>query len=503
MGDIRKTLPPNGSVNIAASGDFVFCRYADAPVRLIVDNTDPMALSTGDKRRPPGRFKSFLLENPHDRPIAVVVHVSEGDFTSQIIQGEVAVIPGVRGVDGQWRNDSRRDLTFFITPLDDSGTVYDRDVPLRVAPARSDGFGSTVNNGVLYAENMIAAVYRDNDTPSRTRIQFYDAKLRPVRRRDDLPLVDGEDPRRSAQDFAWSPQTGWLCLDGGRRTLPQRDRAVYSFTGVGVIARFGLGLPESSGQTGLNSMDFGPDGLLYIARDDGVIYVVRPSNAMQWELVRTIQAPNTVQGLRFDRETGQPWRIPHSSLASDPIARLDPNTFEVVETFATPDNFGGTGSGWRGAVKSGNFIWRGQYDHGAVQLRNLETFSSPVRLAVSQGSRACRDYAERVWRVDDSPIITADVTAYRSGNAVIVDGEVIRAALTVATGAKVGGGYMDHVFAFAHSGDLPGQAPAVRTSGGRSFAAAGIDDAFSVTLPAEIKITVDDGLPLLAPALTV
>ncbi|WP_444957750.1 hypothetical protein [Microbulbifer sp. ZKSA002] len=106
-GDKPVYLPAGASINVQASGDFIFLRSADYPVRVIL-KSDPVTMEAGEKRRLDRDFEApempafteFDVENTADVDQVVTFVVGMGDYDKVIIAGEVNISPYVNTVSG-------------------------------------------------------------------------------------------------------------------------------------------------------------------------------------------------------------------------------------------------------------------------------------------------------------------------------------------------------------------------------------------------------------------
>lgn len=112
--DHLRTLAPGELIQIRTAGDYIYCKFSDRPVRVMVDS-EPVEMMTGDHWRPAGGFENFEVENRDpENPVAVVFTVGRGDYSRQIIQGEVTISPGIRGADGAFVDDTRSTLALRV-----------------------------------------------------------------------------------------------------------------------------------------------------------------------------------------------------------------------------------------------------------------------------------------------------------------------------------------------------------------------------------------------------
>src|SRR5690554_437705 len=109
--DITKRLQPGQSQPVQVGGDFIFLKFADRPIVVIINGGESsgsrVIMEAGDKYRP-GAFQSFEIENTdNDNPAQLVMTVGRGDYNRQIVQGEIKSVISLRKADGTLVDDSR------------------------------------------------------------------------------------------------------------------------------------------------------------------------------------------------------------------------------------------------------------------------------------------------------------------------------------------------------------------------------------------------------------
>jgi len=108
MEPIIREIPAGAEIEIQRAGDFIFIIDCGHTLDVLLGNQGRAIAVPGAMIRPPQRFPKFALRNPDpERPAFVRMIVGEGSYTSQIIQGEVTVNPGIRGENGQFVDDTR------------------------------------------------------------------------------------------------------------------------------------------------------------------------------------------------------------------------------------------------------------------------------------------------------------------------------------------------------------------------------------------------------------
>lgn len=118
--DIRKRLAPGGAQPINVSGDYIYMKFADRPVNVIINGgrsgQTRVTMEAGDKYRP-GPFGQFEIENPDtERPAQIIITVGEGDYNRQYVKGEIQAEPILRNADGTTKPDTRFTLEMDLYP---------------------------------------------------------------------------------------------------------------------------------------------------------------------------------------------------------------------------------------------------------------------------------------------------------------------------------------------------------------------------------------------------
>lgn len=179
--DIQKRLQPGQSQPVHVGGDFIFLKFADRPIVVIINGGESsgsrVIMEAGDKYRP-GAFQSFEIENTDpDRPAQIVMTVGRGDYNRQIIQGEVVVDPRVKTADGSFVTDQREEHQLTVSldyQYEPASTLAQVGQLLETNQPTGDGFGLAKegdfyrfdghNNGDLILHTMAG----DGSIESRT-----------------------------------------------------------------------------------------------------------------------------------------------------------------------------------------------------------------------------------------------------------------------------------------------------------------------------------------------
>src|SRR5690606_37533681 len=94
--DFPTYIPPGGVASISATGEFVYVKYTDRTLRVVIDG-NPMLMERGDFSRFPQEFQTIEVYNTDpNNPANVILVAGFGQFDRKIITGEITVNPGIR-----------------------------------------------------------------------------------------------------------------------------------------------------------------------------------------------------------------------------------------------------------------------------------------------------------------------------------------------------------------------------------------------------------------------
>lgn len=495
MHEVRKIILAGGQQFVDAAGDFIFCSFAERPFRIIIDG-QPLTVRVGDKLRPEKRFRNFQIENLDDsNPVAVTLVVGEGDYNSQIIQGEVTVNPGVRGADGRWRDDTRRDLEGIIWPVD-MGKNFSAGETLYQSAAVL--MASNDEDWISYneTEKLVVAVSKGNDVGDDGLAKYFDPKLGLI----GTKVLDYSTTRipSGAPDGAenWGTfnttaadvvayKDGFLVCSAGNYASGSPMAVFYTDgTGLSGVKKFG-----SANGRNLISMAVSDD-LIYCLFSDGEVAAI--------DINGNAHGSWATDNAGYDGDIRAYGGFFYLRYLNRTIKKMD-SEFNAVATWDSTN--------WDVGFESGGFsVVEGLYyakSDSSEHLRAvpMSDITSPITLA-AEVEAECSRFVELTWRQEDLPLIDADLEVTRNGDRITVRGECIKAVLTAMTGRVVQGDYLDAVFAFEYVTGEAWHRKVSRNSGGRSFAGADIADDFTMTLPTRVRLRVDDTLELSDPQLT-
>ena len=175
MRDIPVTLNPGQKTPMPlGTVDFMFMKSTPAEV-LVTVNNDTIRMKSGDDRSIPSGVNEIYLESESALPIEVVVTVGMGHYKRQVIEGNVTVFNGLLGIDGEIRPDTTVEKDFslmqhsrIVEPLQ-QGRIIEQLFNTG-GYIRQHNRGVTVYNGELWAHNNYSELWTFNfDTRSWTK----------------------------------------------------------------------------------------------------------------------------------------------------------------------------------------------------------------------------------------------------------------------------------------------------------------------------------------------
>lgn len=480
MNEVRKTVPAGGQLFVDAACDFIFCSFADRPFRIIIDG-QPVTVKVGDKLRPEKRIRNFQLENLDDEnPIALTLVVGEGDYNSQIIQGEVTVLSGLRTADGSWLDDSREDLELTLNISKHTPNEYQPgDVIYETAiwPEVGGKKGTVLSDGRMLVckedGTEWAVVY------GMLQQNAYLVKL------EDMGLFDlGNSAPAEKGDYlivADNPQID----DENKAYLVLRRYNKYTLTPAGGGMVTGIEMPGLDQKL---SVVWDDAHRLFYVINGGTLWVFTESGSQVAEIdasAQTLaeegQGINPARGMAILGDdfviatTGRTFtftrgRDPKYIPGSMNNYKLWPN-LNTYGLSATPR---GTAMSFAAGAEFGEFAYK----------EVKESFVATVQHCQGGGLLKGEAFPTQ-----------ADVTVIPAiGGRFAASGEILRATLEIYTGFRgIRSDYLDYIYkaVFSNEGGL---SPRTVSAGGSSFKRAGVEDNFSVQYPMSLKITFRRGL---------
>lgn len=474
------TVAPGSEFPVQAAGDFVFCKFADRDIRVIIQNS-PRTMRAGSKWRPAGGFEAgdVIVQNPDPvNPVAVVLTIGVGDFDDQIIHGDVSVTPVLRGADGQARPDSRRTISLDLAPQYESGADY---VPGSIRKTVSGDYGDrwVSMNGRYFSFSA------DPLVGGSMALWERDVKtLEVVGRSPAFTSVSGTPFTNTAPNMVAGGIDGFLYGIWWNDILARID----PLTGV-VTPLFNASRSDGRGHTGV-IVDY---PFVMVAAD---VELLEVWDLRTGERVADEYLPVGVRSIKTGYKSGPFEFQVYDSSSSDvyTVERRAGGTWEQIDVrglaTAGPPNV--TSGGVVPALGVESIVIPTGSD---ITKRATRSFTVPASgLAVIAG---CGNLFNRLAKrrgLENVNETRAAVTVDWLDRRAVARGEIIRLIIEWYTGELAPDDYLDHVYSarlFKPTGT--GAEKAVNT-GARTFAAAGVADDFEVYMPCRVELTVDNEL---------
>lgn len=480
-GEIKKTIPAGEETPIQKGGDFIFCKFAEKPVRVLV-NGQPVTMRAGDNRRFPRKnpgspaFDGFIVGNDGAAPVAAIFVVGEGDFNSQIVTGELTVAPGIKAGGGEFQPDTRESLNLALSVPIQSRVVHS------AADVVHEYQNTYSSHTFVYMEDKLALI----EVQSSPKIVLLDA--------DTMAELSVERIGTDrAEITAYNPADGRIYFS---KNLSSNKEYLYSFNpyNPGSVSGHGPVLvpqgPDADGWYGYCAgFAFAENGdfyFLYRGEKAGGVYenylrkYAEPSTLgtllNEWDMSKY---GNTLRVHNIGRESGHGY----FSTGKDDLRRIelfDGGTYEAVSTVAQATGY------QINTVdeKRGLFVDVGADDW----VRQL--FTRTVTAEISASTDRIK-----VALLPESSKVTADVifAPARSTGYKIMAGEVIKAAVQAYMGFNeaVPDDYLDYIYRVEF---FDGERQRIIGSGSNSFALEAIEDNFRMLVPGDIKILTRRGV---------
>lgn len=496
MREVRKILLAGGHEFVDAAGDFIFCSFADRPFRIIIDG-DPVTVRVGDKLRPEKRFRNFQIENlDSENPLAVTLVVGEGDYNSQIIQGEITVSPGVRGGDGTFRDDTRTTIEMDVHPyrtnsvligqnerryrIEDFTRFYPNPInaePYETQPCVGTVGGKLGSQGlfIVFAKGAIADQFGVQS--SFSNVWLVDSRLGIVtEKRLGYDLVPG------SSNGSMCAYNGQLFGVGDASTNADAGAVYNAETGQTIFVPSELSSKICATPLGiLVASDAGADPWWLIDEDGNVIQQ------------GTIPAGGRARAV---------WSEYHQAVASQygNKVRVFPEWFDSSDTgmvelggSAQLGHLHGHGFALFGemVVAPADTVHEPTVPDESILATQLEDVTAPAGVEVVPAGCALD---ATTWRYYEGGDTDANISVLGAAPHAVISGELVRYFLERWFNGRVADDYLDHVFYAEFPTPQHAGARMQKSSGGQTFAAVGIADQFIGRFPGKVRITIDNGL---------
>lgn len=523
MADVKTLIPAGGTILIRRVGDFVFCKFTDRPLILDIKdgegNSDgPVEVKNGSMRRPPGGISEIEVTNPDQvNACAAVFYIGKGDFDDKIFQGEVSIMPGIRGADGTWKDDTRHTIKADLSPLRVTTQSYAAGEQIGEKwdlKQIGQGFLGTLNNPTFH--------YAQDDGPGyligihegfRAGFMYLDSAGNVIAG----SIKDGEQPDGWGETVTQAYPIN--AIGGSFGDCCGLGDVIYSitttFTAVSSENHKLMAWDVSNGSVS-EFYNFGTRWAYTLCpwKGAGILVLTTATkntgfktSGVKWHLINTdgelIREGDVPDGIKI----GHSEKLRYSAADTAAVLaesgetteiHINPEAGTVIET-GSIHIYNKANHGWfpLGRILARGTSTLGGDSEGSARYFTREAWKpvkDPVAVAISSGS--CNALGALVRLSDSDYITSADINIRRTLGGALVKGEVIRAVLEFYFNRPVLDGYLDHVYEFATNAEPYGAVNTGAFGGANSLQRLGIEDDFIVEIPGSFRITIDNELPM-------
>ena len=480
------TVAPGSEFPVQAAGDFVFCKFADRDIRVIIQNS-PRTMRAGSKWRPAGGFEAgdVIVQNPDPvNPVAVVLTIGTGDFDDQIIRGDVTVTPVLRTADGTTVPDSRRTIEFMVNVTKSQNVAWENGELKTVLIASGGTVDQRQAAAACVTDQYLVTASPNNSADTLNYFSLETGELLESVNVMDIPepiFPNSPTPAGEIKDLAFNRWRGtvWYLSDVGvAYELVGRGPGIIRAIDVAAMTSY----PASEqyhdiwgGLTWINESTVAiVNRWIQGSYPTGSIHIVDIVSGRELRVIEPDERP--LGSIEYVNETGELF------------VRSGGNQVVAVPAFgATSGRV--VGEAAVSVVANASRREWGTWENNASRLELYSAADVSYYAVGSVRGRECGAGAVlmKPQHMDvESAIFSVPVA--ETGR-VRVSGELIRSILEMYGGGLPSDDYLDSVYAF----EVPGQGVSQGT-GGSSFAAAGVDDYFVIESPAVVRLTVDNRL---------
>jgi len=476
--DVKLRLAPGETKEIQRPGRFIFCKFSDRQVSIIMDQAR-IEMEAGDKHVSTDRFKSFQVQNlDQEREAYLIFVVGDGDFDRMIVQGEISIEPILRNADGTTKPDTRFTLEIDLLPVSGQVTTLSPgDVLAQVdAPYKSAG------GVVRRPDGIVAHTVWTNEPTYVFGVAEFDDNLNLIQ------TIEGQDSAvvgGVTSALTWSARRGYL-------TIINTNQIVNYISGnVVKTVTFSL--------TAGNLWSENAEGLC-VDKNDNLVVLNRYGNVVVIDS-DTLAVINEKILPVYSVGSGIKGRISYNRFNDTFVVQTNNNAgyqiydanFQLLENLTEQAHFPNISQGrdfYRNLVLISEDFQTSGVDLSKVVFSEYQT--SPKIEAV----RPFCGLNNTLLKRSDPLVLTASITATETPNGIQIEGELIKAALEYYYRTKVPDDYLDHIYGFDVSRDKNGYPVREIVSGNRTFKAANIADDLTTLAPSRVKVILDNELQL-------
>lgn len=479
--DYQRAIPAGETITIPATGEFVFAKRLPRRVRVWIEG-NAVDMESGDVVRPEAPFDSIQVENPHDDPTAADFTIGWGAYDRKIIQGDIGVEPQLRTEDGTLRPDTRQRITATLLPAASlrnqtiSFAGFLENKAILSTPNGNSGIGW---DGERWAVKSEGTWYEYNE-----RWEFIETRNSPTSNGNDRIFTWANDDKTK---ILFSGDSSRLFYASRYRDDAVAVDSVLSHLGVqdGIENRNGVVFAFNNSDNTFYRVTI--DKLINTAENDTPWEAVVSQATLNNKTTADISSSgaNGIEAIN-DRELLLAF--------STDIIRYDLSTETVVAEGEYPGPSDNSGSLNGFSLKDGLFVAHTADGNGDLAVGT--GWYEPQQITFTLDGSAVTDACQAPGLINQprNEKSRAVIRTTRLPTGITVTGELIRLALDWITGdwAAIPDDYLDHVYRFAINGREQVTNQAVGAA--QSFAALGIEDRWTATLPVEIELTIDNEL---------
>lgn len=464
-------VPAGAEIPVPREGDFIFVIDCGHTLDVLLGSQGRALAEPGAMIRPAQRFPNFHIRNPDpERPAFVRMIVGEGSYTSQIIQGEVTVNPGIKGEDGQFVDDTRSTIRLRAA----FGNITPREYVEGEVVREVDGGSSSLATILADGRRVLVCDYSGGNW--HLNRDYPGGEWEPIL----APLGDavGE---QSGQEV-WFPAGENLPGIGGRIVLNVYDAATLEFRRKVVTDAVWAG---SGGNPQIRGLIHLPGSRVAVTHKGEAEVITSIISKDDGAVVKRLEPDLSTSGLALRNGVIHLINGGIGSGSGSGSQFYDAVTYEQLPDSANqfPDD--------------GVFVY--SLSMGPKDTVLIGTSSTIIRelalrdvtISASGTVSACAGSGRlKAQQVDT----VAQLYTQRLENGrVLASGELLKAALELYTGRYMPADYLDYIYG-VRADNLDGISPRIISTGGQSFKAAGVADDAAGTFPQTIEITLREGL---------
>jgi hypothetical protein len=471
--DYVRLIPAGQTVEIPVVGDFIYCKFSDGEIRVVI-NGKSTSMESGDERRSGDGtvFRGVNLINDTVVDKSVIFVIGFGGFNRRIVRGEITAELKLRTSDGSYIDDTRFSTGLDVLSVAGTGITENcGEIVKRIDATWSysvDGGSRTVNSNNTIIVDYNPAVH------------------------DGLIVLT-----RTSDNRYWAieiePLTGALIRDLGQISDLGQPAAVTRFGDTlyqkNTYNSEGIYKKPIGSESWERIVSFSSNDPNISVDDDGNIYTTNNDKVYKFspagEGLGNVDVGNSLKTLGWHQN--QIWAFPSANYR----AKFYTKDLEYIGKTSC------TMAGSEGRAMFGPYSIT--YKEGSTDIDRikLEATKTVVDLLAGQAFPRCQNrWLNKPPSAFEGVRTTADINVTNAESGVpTVTGELIKLIFEFYTGSEAPADYMDYIFGINIVGQrsLSGAnfPPITVVSEGQTFLAAGVVDYFASVMPYSVQITFD------------